>query len=1014
MSEELLKALMQLFALASDVDDINEESREVVKRYLEIELNQELVDKYIVLYDQYVEDYHHLSARKRGLEVESIDLDGEEVKNICQNINESLVQRQKVVILIRLLEYIFADGSVSDHEFNFLTEVANTFKISKEEYMGCLNFIKSNDSDLPDTDNVLVVSNSSAPSFGLKIKSFHSENIEGIIAVYNIPSVKMLAFRYFGNGDLYLNGQNLNSNRAYIFTQGSSIRSSKVNPIYYSDILSKFMNDGDAKKIVYSVRNIEYKFKSGKIGLQDFTFSEESGKMLAIMGGSGAGKSTLLNILNGNNKPHKGTISVNGIDIFNQKDRIEGVIGYVSQDDLLIEELTVYQNLYYNAKLCFDGFSEEEIETLVVDMLNNLGLGETVDLKVGSPLEKTISGGQRKRLNIALELIREPSVLFLDEPTSGLSSRDSENIMDLLKQLTLKGKLIFVVIHQPSSDIFKMFDKLIILDVGGYPIYYGNPVDSVIYFKKYINHVSSNESECVTCGNVNPEQVFNIIEAKVLDEYGNVTDNRKVSPKEWNEHYIESIGKNVELLKDEKEIPESTFKVPNFMKQFFVFLTRDILSKLTNRQYLAINLLEAPALGFILSYFIKYYRIDETNEIGYIFMENDNLPAYLFMSVIVALFIGLTVSAEEIIRDQKIRKRESFLNLSNGAYLFSKVLIMFALSAVQTITFILVGNTILGVQDMLVDYWIILFSAACFANLLGLNISSAFNSAVTIYILIPFLLIPQLIFSGVIVKFEELNPAISSYTKVPIIGEVMASRWAFEALSVNQFKNNKYEKLFYQYDKLMSIANFRKIYLIPALQAKIGYLENNMHEEANRENVEKHLLVLRNEIRKELKITSDITFESLDFLTYEKVNKTILNEVKDYLNRLRKYYTRMYNYELDQRDQVINNISKATSPQELNQLKLNYSNSSLTSLVTDETELNRIIEIDGELIQQQDPIFKDANGIRGHFYAPRKQIFGNFYDTFWVNIMVIWAMTFTLMVTLYFDFFRKLINIFDR
>ena len=104
-----------------------------------------------------------------------------------------------------------------------------------------------------------------------------------------------------------------------------------------------------------------------------------------------------------------------------------------------------------------------------------------------SPLDKTISGGQRKRLNISLELIREPSVLFLDEPTSGLSSRDSENIMDLLKQLTLKGKLVFVVIHQPSSEIFKMFDKLIILDVGGYPIYYGNPVDSVIYFKKYIN-----------------------------------------------------------------------------------------------------------------------------------------------------------------------------------------------------------------------------------------------------------------------------------------------------------------------------------------------------------------------------------------------------------------------------------------------------------------------------------------------------------------------------------------------
>src|SRR5690606_10976686 len=119
-------------------------------------------------------------------------------------------------------------------------------------------------------------------------------------------------------------------------------------------------------------------------------------------------------------------------------------------------------------------------------MLLTLGLADSRDLKVGNPLEKTISGGQRKRLNIALELIREPSVLFVDEPTSGLSSRDSENIMDLLKELALKGKLVFAVIHQPSSDIFKMFDKLIIMDTGGYPIYYGNPVDSIIYFKKLV------------------------------------------------------------------------------------------------------------------------------------------------------------------------------------------------------------------------------------------------------------------------------------------------------------------------------------------------------------------------------------------------------------------------------------------------------------------------------------------------------------------------------------------------
>ncbi|MDZ7649102.1 MAG: ATP-binding cassette domain-containing protein [Cytophagales bacterium] len=213
------------------------------------------------------------------------------------------------------------------------------------------------------------------------------------------------------------------------------------------------------------------------------------------------------------------------------------MIGYVSQDDLLIEELTVYQNLYYNARLCLAHLTEIEIDFRVLKVLEDLGLEQRKDLKVGSVLDKTISGGQRKRLNIALELIRQPAILFLDEPTSGLSSRDSENVIDLLKELSLKGKLIFLVIHQPSSDIYKMFDKMILMDTGGYPIFYGNPVAAVTYFKKVTNQVDSSRGQCEVCGNVNPEQIFNIIEAKVVDEYGQPTFKRKVTPTQWHEMY---------------------------------------------------------------------------------------------------------------------------------------------------------------------------------------------------------------------------------------------------------------------------------------------------------------------------------------------------------------------------------------------------------------------------------------------------------------------------------------------
>ena len=153
------------------------------------------------------------------------------------------------------------------------------------------------------------------------------------------------------------------------------------------------------------------------------------------------------------------------------------------QDDLLIEELTIYQNLYYNARLCLDNFPESKIIEIVHKILDDLDLYDIKDLKVGNPLKTIISGGQRKRVNIALELIREPSILFVDEPTSGLSSTDSENVMMLLKELAMKGKLVVVNIHQPSSDLFKLFDQLVVLDKGGYPAYAGNPVEGIIYFK---------------------------------------------------------------------------------------------------------------------------------------------------------------------------------------------------------------------------------------------------------------------------------------------------------------------------------------------------------------------------------------------------------------------------------------------------------------------------------------------------------------------------------------------------
>ncbi len=999
---------MQLFSIVSDAEDITGDSRKIVASFLKQQLNQQLVDEYLKLYDEFIEAKTRKS--KDGKTKKRTSVNSVKVLLICTQINEELVQKQKIIVLIRLLEFIYADEVASEQEMEFVTTVSETFNIPKEEFDLAKNFVENKREQNFDVANALIVDNKKENSYK-ESRHIYSEGLIGNLRIIKFETVNMFFVRYFGDAELYLNGILIGKERSNILNQGSSIRSSKVQPIYYSDIVSSYFVNDSSEKIVFNVENLTYKFKGGNYGMHPFSFSEESGRMVGIMGASGAGKSTLLNLLNGAYIPTTGQITINGVDIHHEPDKIEGVIGYVSQDDLLIEELTVFQNLYYNAKLCFANMTENEITKRVIDVLNSIGLYEAKDLKVGSPMDKTISGGQRKRLNIALELIREPAVLFVDEPTSGLSSRDSENIMDLLKELALKGKLIFVVIHQPSSDIYKMFDNLLILDTGGYPIYNGNPVDAVIYFKRLVNHVNSDESECVTCGNVNSEQIFNIIEARVVDEYGNATDNRKVDPTEWYSTYKEKVAQNLANFNKTNEALKIISNIPNKWKQFKVFITRDVLSKLTNTQYLLINFLEAPFLAFILAYLLRYYNSDSSNQIGYIFRENENFPAYLFMSVIVALFIGLTVSAEEIFRDQKIRKREKFLNLSKGGYLASKISVMFIISAIQMVTFVVIGNLILDVKGMYMSYWLVLFTTACFANMLGLNISASFNSAVTIYILIPFLVIPQLLLSGVIVKFDKLNPFVTVQETVPVVGEVMTSRWAYEALAVHQFKDNAFEKQFFKIDKEFKKIEFRKNYWLGKLREKLSSAQNNFGKEDKREQIEENLTVLRNEIGKELKRNPNIEFDLVESLYIDKLNDQVFNDTKFYLFNLNEYYLKKYKKSYNDRDELVAKSNRDEKSKQLFiDMKNDYTNDALSDFVKDKNSINKILELDGHLIQKADPVYLNPLGFRAHFYAPEKRIFGSYFDTFWVNIIIIWIMSIILAISLYFDLLRKSIE----
>jgi ABC transport system ATP-binding/permease protein len=1009
MSEKILETLMQLFALIAEPLENDAERRSIVENFLSHLLNQELVKKYLSVYDKAYDE-----ARKKLEKSTPERREGAiaiRITKLCKEINEEgqLDQEQRFVVVIQALEFCKSGKeAASTLELGFIATLAEGLNISGEEYGIIEKFVLNPFTHPPDTPNLLIIDGGNLPA-NPTVKHAHKEMLKGEIWILYAASVNMYFLRFTRAGELSMNGQLLQENKVYPISQGSSIKGYNITPIYYWDITMRFLKEEfGSSRVVYEVKNLEYRFKTGEVGIHHMSFKGESGRMIGIMGASGAGKSTLLSVLNGINPPYDGEVLINGISIHKEGEKIKGLIGYVSQDDLLIEELTVFENLYYNAKLCFGDMTEEDIAGRVDNVLKNLGLYEIRNMKVGSPLNKKISGGQRKRLNISLELIREPAILFLDEPTSGLSSRDSENILDLLKELAGKGKLLFIVIHQPSSDIFKMFDKLIILDTGGYMIYNGNPIDSIEYFKKKIGQANYSESECYACGNVNPEQIFNIVETRVFTESGVPTETRRISPSEWRNLY-EADRKEEKLEKGEK-LPEINFKTPGRLKQFIIYSRRDVLSKISDLQYIIITLFEAPVLAVFLAFLIRYFDESAKNP-KYSLIDNSNLPVYIFMSVVVAIFMGLTGSAEEIIKDRKILKRETFLNLSWNSFLMSKVFVQFGISAIQALTFVLIGNSIIGISGMTAGYWLVLFSCWANANMLALVISDSFKNVVTIYILIPFLVIPQIILSGVLVKFEKLNPDISSPIEIPFYGEMITARWGYEALAAEQFINNHYERRFYNFDKSMSSSRFMKDYWYSKLKGNLDRIKTELEQGKRDDDFNNDLLLVSNEINKETRLMPGIKFEYSGMLTPEKITPETAASAIDYVETIKRYHIVLYNKANSLKDSLMTSLELADK-QAFRNLKNNYFNTSLEENVTAKNETQKTIEYKGQLYQKLDPIYMNPEHkfIKAHFYSPTKQLFGRFIDTYKVNVAVIWTMTLALYIVLYFRLFRKVLT----
>ncbi len=431
---------------------------------------------------------------------------------------------EQLSIMIALYEIIAVDYEVDEEELAILNQIQKHFQLSHRSVktLDCVYF----ESDIACLKLY--------PIFILHNNSLHLNiaNLSGELIFFEIDS--RLFIRNSSSEIIVLNDSILRSNHTSIFADHAilevgtkTILFEDINRIFHPDQIPETNNIK-----TFTVENLSHRYGSTGTGLDRVSLSLEIGDFLIVIGKSGTGKTTLVNAMNGGLRPKNiESVKVNGDPLYSNFERWRRYIGNVPQDDLLMENLTVYENLYFNCRLRYPEWTRAKIEDRVYQVIRDLELQHAAHQRVGSPLHKILSGGERKRLNIGLELIGDVDVLFLDEPTSGLSSKDSENIITLLKKMSYRGKMVVCVLHQPSTKIYRQFNKVMVLETGGRMVFYGGTLEAIRYFAGIDNY--TNKPFCNACGNVNPEIIFDVLNERIRSVSGEITHIRRRRPEEW-------------------------------------------------------------------------------------------------------------------------------------------------------------------------------------------------------------------------------------------------------------------------------------------------------------------------------------------------------------------------------------------------------------------------------------------------------------------------------------------------
>lgn len=501
--------------------------------------------------------------------------------------------------------------------------------------------------------------------------------------------------------------------------------------------------------------------------LDDVDLTIQPNEFVGLLGPSGAGKSTLMDSLNGMRPATSGHVLINNLDLYQHLDSLKQSIGYVPQDDIIHRELTVYRTLYYVARLRLSrDASTQEIDRIINEVMDVTGLSERRDVPVSQ-----LSGGQRKRVSIAVELITKPSVIFLDEPTSGLDPATEEKIMRLFRQIAESGRTVILTTH--AMENVKLFDKIVVM-MRGKLVWYGPPMEALAHvqadsFKDLYDKLEAPINQRIAQipplpadATKEQKQEFKRMKEQISDQVAEEWKQRFTRTEQYRRYVVEpltGVARNVQQAAPQRNRPSVTDSVRQWAtlsRRYFEVLSRDKFN-------LLILFGQAPIIA-LLTYLVVGAK--SPRDFPY------------FMLSLVAIWFGTSVAAREIIRERAVYTRERMVNLGLMPYVGSKLFVLSMIVGLQCI--LLFGALkffdIAGLMKFpgwTIPQLIVVLITSMVGIALGLFVSAIVKTSEMATSLVPLILIPQILFSGLVGIPEGTSK---------VIGLVMPATWSFDEL----------------------------------------------------------------------------------------------------------------------------------------------------------------------------------------------------------------------------------------